>query len=614
MTLMNRQKAYSVDEIRKTHAKTYTPWAKEEDELLKSAYEQFLEIKQATGQTDEIFIKECAQKLGRKPGGIRSRITKLLDGVVPEYRKPKHAVVKNNVVAPVQLIKIDFNPEFQKALDLIENTNKNVFITGRAGTGKSTLLTHFRSTTKKKVVVLAPTGVAALNVRGQTIHSFFKFKPSITLQGVKKLYKKDDPKNLYQKIDTIVIDEISMVRSDLLDCVNKFLQLNRGSDIPFGGVQMIFIGDLYQLPPVVTSSEREIFKTHYLSQYFFDAKVFEKLNLELIELEKVYRQKDNAFINLLNAVRNNSASEEHLSEINQRYNPNFVANPESFTIYLTTTNDLADTINNQQLSLLKQKQHTYHGRVTGSFEKNSLPTEIELSVKVGAQIMMLNNDAQGRWVNGTIGKIVDIEKDEEDIILVQMNDGLVREVTPFTWELFHFSFDQNKNSLVSETVGTFTQYPLRLAWAVTIHKSQGKTFDNVIIDIGRGTFVHGQLYVALSRCTSFEGIVLKQLIAKKHIFIDWRVVKFITRFQYQKAENLLPLEEKVKILEQAIKNNQALSVVYLKTSDEKSRRTIKPFNVGKMEYQGREFLGVEAYDEKRQEERVFRVDRILEIA
>ncbi|MEK7521703.1 MAG: AAA family ATPase [Patescibacteria group bacterium] len=510
--------------------------------------------------------------------------------------------------------KIDLNPQFQKAIALMESTNKNVFITGRAGTGKSTLLTYFRTHTKKKVVVLAPTGVAALNVQGQTIHSFFRFKPNITLQNVKRLYKKDNSKNLYQKIDTIIIDEISMVRSDLLDCVDKFLRLNRNSDIPFGGVQIIFIGDLYQLPPVVTGSEREIFKNHYSSQYFFDAKVFEKLNLEFVELEKVYRQKDDAFIGLLNTVRNNSATEQHLSEINKRYNPHFVANPESFTIHLTTTNDLADTINKQQLSLLKQKQHTYHGRTTGSFEKNSLPTEVELSVKVGAQVMMLNNDNQSRWVNGTIGRIVDIEKkDQEDIIQVQTRDGKVRGVAPFTWELFNFSFDEKKNSLVSETVGTFTQYPLKLAWAVTIHKSQGKTFDNVVVDIGKGTFVHGQLYVALSRCTSFEGIILKQPIAKKHIFMDWRVVKFVTRFQYQKSENLLPLEEKIKILQKAVDNKEEISITYLKASDEKSKRIIKPFRVGKMEYQGREFLGVEAYDKKRQEERVFRVDRILEM-
>jgi ATP-dependent exoDNAse (exonuclease V) alpha subunit len=510
---------------------------------------------------------------------------------------------------------IELNAEFRKALEIAEKTNQNVFITGRAGTGKSTLLTYFRNNTKKEVVVLAPTGVAALNVKGQTIHSFFKFKPDVTLQGVKKIYKKGDKKNLYEKIDVIVIDEISMVRSDLLDCMEKSLRLNRGNNLPFGGVQMIFIGDLYQLPPVVTGAEKEIFRTHYKSQYFFDANVFQGLQMDFVELEKVYRQKDDSFIALLNAVRNNSATDEHLSKINKRFDPNYAPDPKSFAIYLTTTNDLADTINNAQLGRLKGKEYRFEGSMSGKFEMRSLPTELELLVKKGSQVMMLNNDSQGRWVNGTIGKIVDIEEDEEgnEFILVEMNDGSIEVVSPFTWELFNFSFDVKRNSLTSETIGTFTQYPMRLAWAVTIHKSQGKTFDNIIIDLGRGTFVHGQLYVALSRCTSLEGITLRQEIGKKHIFMDWRVVKFVTQFQYQKSQNLLPLEEKELLLKKAIKEGRKISMVYLKSNDEKSKRIISPSRVGEMEFMNKKFLGIEAYDEKRQGERVFRIDRILQM-
>lgn len=510
---------------------------------------------------------------------------------------------------------IELNAEFRKALDIAGKTDKNVFITGRAGTGKSTLLTYFRNNTKKKVVVLAPTGVAALNVKGQTIHSFFKFKPDITLQSVKKIYKKGDKNNLYEKIDAIVIDEISMVRSDLLDCMEKSLRLNRGNNQPFGGAQMIFIGDLYQLPPVVTGAEREIFRTHYKSQYFFDAYVFADLQMDFIELEKVYRQKDDSFIALLNAVRNNSATEEHLTQINKRYDPDYAPNTKSFAIYLTTTNDLADTINNAQLERLKGKEYKFEGSISGKFEMRSLPTELELSVKKGSQVMMLNNDSQGRWVNGTIGKIVDFEKDEEEneFILVEMTDGNIEAVAPYTWELFNFSFNQKTNSLTSETIGTFTQYPMRLAWAVTIHKSQGKTFNNIIIDLGRGTFVHGQLYVALSRCTSLEGITLRQEIGKKHIFMDWRVVKFVTRFQYQKSQNLLPLEEKTLLLEKAIKEKKKISMVYLKSNDEKSKRVIRPSRTGEMEFMNKKFFGVEAFDEKRQSERVFRIDRILQM-
>ncbi len=612
MELRTNQKAYDVTEIRKTHANAYAHWTKEEDTMLKTAYETFCKDKKATFQTESMFVAEYACKLGRKPGGIRSRIAKLLNLAIPPVQNSHHKPVNGDIHA--QHTYIDLNPQFQKAYFVMEHTLKNVFVTGRAGTGKSTLLTYFRAHTRKKVAVLAPTGVAALNVRGQTIHSFFKFKPDITLHKVTRVYKKGSDKNMYAKLDSIVIDEISMVRADLLDCVNKSLQLHRRNTQPFGGVQIIFIGDLYQLPPVVTGPEREIFKTHYTSQYFFDAKVFETLTLEYIELEKVYRQKDDAFIELLNAVRNNSATELHLNHINERHNPDFIPDPHSFTITLTTTNNLADAINEMQLSLLKQKPFISQGIIAGQFEKNNLPTDITLRLKIGSQIMMLNNDSQGRWVNGTVGKITDIKKIEgEDSIVVQMNDGTVHKVTPFTWELFRFSFDPAKNSLVSDIVGSFTQFPMRLAWAVTIHKSQGKTFDRVVIDLGRGTFAHGQLYVALSRCTSLEGLMLKQPIQKKHIFMDWRVVKFITRFQYQKSEELMPLEEKINVLKEAVKHNHALSIVYLKASDEKSRRTIKPFKVGTMEYQGREFLGVKAFDEKRQEERVFKVERILEI-
>ena len=510
-------------------------------------------------------------------------------------------------------MQLDFNPVFQKALSFLEETNKNIFITGRAGTGKSTLLSYFRSQTKKNVVVLAPTGVAALNVRGQTIHSFFKFKPSIILQDVKRIHKKNDTKNIFQKVDMIIIDEISMARSDLLDCVEKSLRVNRGNTSPFGGVQMVFIGDLYQLPPVVTGSEKEIFKTHYESQYFFDAHCMSSVVFEFIELEKIYRQKDDTFITLLNAIRNNSVTEEHLSAINTRYQPDFIPNPKKFSLHLTTTNALAAQINDEHLAKLRAKEYVYEGRVTGVFDNYALPTDVALSVKVGSQIMLLNNDSAGRWVNGSIGKIVAIEADEdaEAVLIVELSDGEIVEVTPYTWELFEFAYDSDKKRLLSETVGTFTQYPLRLAWAVTIHKSQGKTFDNLIIDLGRGTFVHGQLYVALSRCTSLEGIVLKQQIAKKHIFMDWRVVKFVTQFQYAKSDAALPLAEKVRMLEEAAKEQSALAIVYLKANDVKSEREIIPYQIGQMEFKGKNFLGVSAFDKKRNEDRVFRVDRIL---
>jgi len=513
---------------------------------------------------------------------------------------------------------IELNEQFVRALKAMEETPKHVFVTGKAGTGKSTLLEYFRAHTKKKIVVLAPTGVAALNVKGQTIHSFFRFKPHVTIESIKKLKLREDGDSIYKELDAMVIDEVSMVRADLLDCMDKFLRLNgRKRKEPFGGVQMIFIGDLYQLPPVVTGKEKEIFTTHYTSPWFFDARVMDGLDMEFIELEKVYRQKDESFVSLLNAIRNNSVTDKDLVMLNKRYNPDFSPAPGDFYIWLTSINEAAEIINMDHLSALDSKLVTYQGRMTGDFKTGSLPTQIDLHVKIGAQIMLLNNDSYGRWVNGSIGRIEDIEHadrgDDGDVLIVELTDGDVVEVTPYTWEIFHYSFDKKKNRIESEVVGSFTQYPLRLAWAVTIHKSQGKTFDRVVIDIGRGTFASGQVYVALSRCTQLDGIVLKTPIQKKHIFMDWRVVRFVTRYQYQLSERDRPVEEKVKLIEHAIKIRARLKIVYLKNNDVKSRRMVTPTSVGRMEYLERPFLGMEAFCHTRDETRVFRVDRILEM-
>ncbi len=517
------------------------------------------------------------------------------------------------------IAKIELNQQFKQALKIMENTSKNVFVTGKAGTGKSTLLEYFRSTTKKKVVVLAPTGVAAINVAGQTVHSFFGFKPNITLQKIRRKYKKDDKNNIYKKLDAIIIDEISMVRSDLLDCVDKFLRLNgKNKNLAFGGAQMIFIGDLYQLPPVVISKEREIFAKEYNSEYFFDAKVFndDKFVMKFIELEKIYRQNDQKFINLLNAIRNNSITEQELKIINACYNPNFQNKPGDFFICLTPTNKASQIINEEKLYQLNNKLYNCKGTTTGDFKKEYLPTEIDLRVKAGAQIMMLNNDSIKRWVNGTIGKIVEIQKNKEtglNVIFAKLANGEIEAVLPHTWEIFNFSLDKNTGMINSKIVGSFTQYPLKLAWSVTIHKSQGKTFDNVIIDIGRGTFAHGQMYVALSRCTTLDGIVLKKQISKKNIWMDWRVVKFMTKYQYEISEKNLSLEDKIQIIKNAISSKSELSIVYLKANDTKSKRIIRPKQVGQMEYLNKPFLGMNALCLTRKEDRVFRVDRILEM-
>lgn len=385
---------------------------------------------------------------------------------------------------------------------------------------------------------------------------------------------------------------------------------------------MVFIGDLYQLPPVVLGKEKEVFKTIYKSQYFFDAQIFNELEMDFIELEKIYRQTDEKFINLLNTIRNKSVTEKEIKEINERLNPNFMPSKDEFYITLTTTNKLSDEINEKELAKINSKLYNFKGKIKGEFDRSYLPTKQDLQLKAGSQIMLLNNDKKKRWVNGTVGKIISIEemrnknndKNNDPKILVELPAGKIVTVKKFTWEVSQVFYNKEQKGLDSEVIGSFTQFPLRLAWSVTIHKGQGKTFDNVIIDIGYGAFTHGQVYVALSRCTTFQGIVLKKPIQKKHIWMDWKIVNFLTQYQYKISEKNLSTKEKIKLIEDAISSQQNLEITYLKSSDTKSKRTIKPTFVGNLEYQGKSFKGVEAYCFKRKDERVFRVDRILEIS
>jgi len=503
------------------------------------------------------------------------------------------------------------------ALEIMENSSRHVFITGKAGTGKSTLLAYFRQNTNKEVALLAPTGVAALNIQGQTIHSFFNFKPNITPEKVKKVSGQDG--HIYKEFDTIIIDEISMVRADLLDCVEKFLRLNGPHRKKwFGGIQMIFIGDLYQLPPVVTAAEREIFTHRYTSPYFFSGQVFKEptFDMEFIELEKVYRQTEPDFIRLLNGIRNRSCTDEDIVRLNENYQEDFVPPDDGFCITLTSTNDLAANRNLQKLDALPGLAIELHGVLSGEFDRSSLPAEENLIFKPGAQVMLVNNDKYGRWVNGTIGRIVGLEKGEEGEteIMVSLQDGTVVEVLPHTWELFTYEYDRATKRISTKKTGSFTQYPVRLAWAVTIHKSQGKTFDRVVIDMGRGAFAHGQVYVALSRCTNFDGITLTKPLKKNHILMDWRVAQFLAAFQYGKAEEKISYEERRRIVEDAINRGMDLEILYLKPDDRKTLRTIRPIAIEKMEYKGKVFEGLRAYCHLRKTDRTFRIDRILEIS
>jgi len=434
-----------------------------------------------------------------------------------------------------------FSKQAQKVIKTIEKTNSNVFITGKAGTGKSTLLEHIRLNSKKKIIVLAPTGISAINVDGETIHSFFTLKPGFELDEAKKMNLSDKKKKKFKRIKTIAIDEISMVRADLLDAVDTVLKRARNNNEPFGGVQMVFFGDLYQLPPVVTAADKDKFFSEYNSPYFFDANVFRSqsqgnlftggFELKVIELTKIYRQKDDKFIEVLNAIRDGKIDDKHLQTLNKRFLPQFIPDDKDKYIHLVTTNAAASTINLAKMKKLNQKEQIFNAEKSGKVAKNLYPNDEEISLCIGAQVMFICNDQERRWVNGTIGKIIDIseiidpEKGKTEwIIFVEKTDGKVVEVKKHTWEISRYIFE--KNEFKRDIMGSYTQIPMKLAWAITIHKSQGKTFDKVIIDLGAGTFVHGQTYVALSRCTTLEGIVLKKMFHQSSIIMDQRVKQF----------------------------------------------------------------------------------------
>jgi len=508
---------------------------------------------------------------------------------------------------------IDINAEFSQAFDLIESGKAHVFLTGKAGTGKSTFLQWFREQTAKDIVVLAPTGVAAVNIGGQTIHSFFNFRPDITPSKVGAVNVSPRQKKTCAKLQTIVIDEVSMVRCDLLDCVDRFLRLHGPhQDRPFGGVQMVFIGDLYQLSPVVLPQERSLFGKFYPSPYFFDAKVFEELDLGLVEFIKNYRQSQGHFIDLLNAVRNNDLQQSDLDALNECCQKEEAPQEEVFRVHLTTTNKLADGINYHHLHEIDEELFMAEGEITGDFDLKSLPTSQALELKIGAQVILLNNDNFRRWVNGSIGRVVDLWQDGRRLgIQVELPGRQRVEIEPHTWDLFHYYYDEKSNRIASKIVGSFVQYPIRLAWALTIHKSQGKTFDRVTINLGKGTFCHGQLYVALSRCRTIEGLFLKRPVARQDVIMDKRVAEFQVKLKRRLAQKGYSIEEKQQVIDGAIANGQDLKLVYLKDDNEEYERVITPRMIRTITYQGEACQGVEAFCHGRQAHFIFRLNCIL---
>jgi len=420
---------------------------------------------------------------------------------------------------------LELDKGFDRIFDFIESTNECAFITGRAGTGKSTLLQHVKAKTAKNVAILAPTGIAAINVGGQTIHSFFGFPWHLIEKGdVHKRFKMSD---LFGNLDTLIIDEVSMLRADLMNGVEYALRINMDNDIPFGGIQTIFFGDMYQLPPVVKEKElNQYFEPRYGGCYFFNANVFNKIKPKYFELTKIYRQTDKNFLKLLNRVRCNEVTREDLELLNQRVDITAGEDRLNPHLILTPTNRLAGGINEARLAELDAKEYTYQAIIRGEFPRDAYPTAYHLKLKKGAQVMLIKNDRYKRWVNGTLAVIEDVAPDCVKVLI----DGGVYEVLQEEWEQFEYTYNKEKGEMGKEVVGTFTQYPIKLAWAVTIHKSQGHTFDNIIINLGNGAFSHGQVYVALSRCRTFEGISLVKPIRHKDIIFDKRVCRFTDKF------------------------------------------------------------------------------------
>lgn len=442
-------------------------------------------------------------------------------------RRATHAPARDIPVSPRPdpLEGIEVTEEYRLVSEVLESGFPIVFVSGKAGTGKSTLIHYLRHATKKNVAVVAPTGVAALNVKGATIHSFFRFPPRI-LQD-EDIQKVRD-RRLYQKLDLLIVDEISMVRADLVDGMDRFLRINgRDEEAPFGGTQLLLVGDLFQLPPVVTRAEESIlFSRNYESPYFFSAKALEHCQMTPIELGKVFRQRDQSFADLLNRIRVAEELTPTLSTINSACAA--AGDAADQTITLTCTNAAADRENQQRLNRIPDEGRTYSGEVKGkmNIEEERLPAPFNLALKPGAQVMFTKNDTQKRWVNGTIGRIHALMENSIQVELITDHPGTRHEVSREKWESYRYKYDYVEDRIQMEVVGEYIQFPLMLAWAVTIHKSQGKTLEKVRVDLGVGAFAPGQVYVALSRCRSLPDIRLVRPIKASEVKCDPRIKRF----------------------------------------------------------------------------------------
>lgn len=484
---------------------------------------------------------------------------------------------------------MDMEPEAQQAWDIIEKTRANLFLTGKAGTGKTTFLRELKRRSPKRMVVLAPTGIAAINAGGVTIHSFFQLPLSPYLPGTtfggreqRRYQFSKQKRNIIRTMDLLVIDEISMVRSDLLDAVDSVMRRYRQHNLPFGGVQLLMIGDLGQLAPVTTADEEQLLRQYYDSPYFFSSNALQQAGYLTVELKKVFRQQDAAFISLLNQIRDNHATRETLNRINERYIPGFVPERGSDYIQLTTHNRQAQSINEAELRAINAPLQRFAAEVEGTFPETSFPADQVLTLKRGAQVMFIKNAPDHRFYNGMLGEVTDIF---DGTITVRSKDtGESIALERMEWTNAKYTLNEQTKEIEETVEGTFRQYPVRLAWAITIHKSQGLTFNHAIIDASR-SFSHGQTYVALSRCRSLEGMVLSQPLSPSAIIGDETVDQFTHQLQPPTDTQITELEQLCTL--------QTIAELFCLRSVEESmnhfRRTLEEF------FQHRNPKLVEAY-------------------